>query len=151
VSDNEVAIATPWPLILKDRHFHIALLIGPVTWALLGDIVAFAWPSAVVFFTTVVLYPLVEEFAFRGTIQTWISDRVKGAETRFGLSLANLATSVFFALAHLIYQPVYWALATFFPSLVFGYFRDRFDRVLPGVILHSWYNFGFLLFVVGQA
>ncbi len=150
MSAEESAAQTPWLGCLKDGRFWLAMSFGPVAWIGLGDITTPSWPVALVFFKVVVLYPLLEEFAFRGTVQTWILSRTARLDSVFGLSLANVVTSLLFAAAHLIYQPVFWALATFLPSLVFGYFRERFDRVLPGVVLHSWYNLGFLLFVAGQ-
>jgi len=37
------------------------------------------------------------------------------------------------------------ARTAFFPSLVFGYFRDRYDSIWPGAALHIFYNAGWLL------
>jgi membrane protease YdiL (CAAX protease family) len=38
-------------------------------------------------------------------------------------------------------------VATVVPSLVFGYFRDRYDSVVPGAALHVFYNAGWFLAV----
>ena len=81
-------------------------------------------------------------------MQGLLLNRSFGVANRFGLTVANVITSVFFATAHLLYQPILWSIATFIPSLIFGYFRERYDRIMPSVILHSWYNLGFLLFVM---
>jgi membrane protease YdiL (CAAX protease family) len=48
---------------------------------------------------------------------------------------------------HFINHPPFWALAVFFPSLVFGYFRDRCDSVVPAITLHILYNFGYFVAV----
>lgn len=95
----------------------------------------------------VLLYPVLEELAFRGAVQSWLLSRPLGAARR-GISVANLITSVLFCAAHTIYQPILWATSTFIPSLVFGHFRERYDQVLPSVLLHGWYNLGFLYFVM---
>ena len=36
----------------------------------------------------------------------------------------------------------------FFPSLVFGELRDRYQRTLPAILLHSFYNLGFYLTLI---
>ncbi len=113
-----------------------------------GDGPAASWPAPLLLFQVVLLYPVLEEFAFRGTVQSFLLNYSAGAANRFGITIANVVTSVLFAAAHLLYQPALWALATFFPSLIFGYFRERYDQVLPGLLLHSWYNLGFLFFVM---
>jgi membrane protease YdiL (CAAX protease family) len=48
-------------------------------------------------------------------------------------------------MAHLINQPPLWAASVFFPSLVFGYFKDRHQTVVTPFLLHAWYNAGFLV------
>lgn len=97
----------------------------------------------------VLVYPILEELAFRGAIQSWLLEKPK--LTRFlvwRVSVANVVTSLLFALAHLYNQPPVWAAAVFFPSLVFGYFRERCDGLAVPVVLHIWYNLGFVLLFV---
>ncbi|CAC9434252.1 hypothetical protein [uncultured Gammaproteobacteria bacterium] len=79
-------------------------------------------------------HPIIEELVFRGLIQDYL--HTKFTNTVAQLSLANILTTILFVLLHLIYHPILWALAVFVPSLIFGYFKDRFGCVLPAIILH---------------
>jgi len=138
--------------ILSDWQFYACLLLAPLTWA----VVLLFKPSLIVPFEIqidllkwamlIVLYPVLEEFVFRGFIlqrlAIWFANR------RFGLlSLANLVSSLVFAAAHLIYQPWLWAMLIFFPSLVFGYLKERHNSLISPIVMHSFYNLGFVLFL----
>jgi membrane protease YdiL (CAAX protease family) len=90
-----------------------------------------------------VVQPFLEELLFRGVIQGWLRDRSWGRSRTIGVSAANLTTSILFVAAHLAAQPLQWAIAVVAPSLVFGYFRDRYDSVLPGLLLHIAFNAAF--------
>lgn len=134
-----------------DWHFWFAMGIGPCVWLLLrwqmpgaGDGVI----NAELLLYTCLIYPVLEEMAFRGFVQTSLLERLAVARRAWlGLSVANVLTSAMFAVAHMFNQPLLWALVVFFPSLVFGYFRDRSDSVWPAILLHCWYNAGFFLWV----
>jgi membrane protease YdiL (CAAX protease family) len=91
----------------------------------------------------VLIYPVIEEIFFRGILQPWIAQRWK--QTLFKLSVANLITSSIFALLHLADHSALWALATFIPSLIFGYSLERYNRLLAPIILHGTYNGGYFL------
>jgi membrane protease YdiL (CAAX protease family) len=91
-----------------------------------------------------VLYPVLEELAFRGWLQGWLWQYAYGRRQVGPVSLANLTTSTLFAGFHLLHQPPVWALAVMPPSLVFGFFRDRYQRLMPSIILHIFYNSGFI-------
>ncbi len=134
-----------------DRLFWLALLAGPVTWATL-----LAWQPATPFtqgetaqwgrlLLLAGLYPLLEEWLFRGLLQpqllTWRPLRARA----LGLSGANWLASLLFGAAHLLAHPPLWAAAVIIPSLVFGAFRDRYQSVVPAIILHSFYNLGYFL------
>lgn len=131
-----------------DSHYLIALILAPIVWAVL-----YFWQAPVtsrfdakLFLMVCAVYPVLEELAFRGFIQSWLLEKPVFARKPFaGISFANLATSAVFATVHLYSQPLLWAVSVFFPSLVFGYFRDRFGGVVPSIILHCWYNAGFFL------
>lgn len=98
------------------------------------------------------LYPLGEELAFRGLLQGALAAKVWGRRQWAGISLANIATSLIFAAAHLWTHSAAWAAAVIAPSLVFGYFRDRTAALTLSIALHVWYNAGyFLLFPPGAA
>ena len=91
------------------------------------------------------LYPILEEFIFRGGLQSELHKREKLSRSVVGLSLANVITSTVFAAMHLFNQPPLWAALVFFPSLVFGWTRDRYGNIQAAIMLHSTYNAGFIL------
>ena len=92
------------------------------------------------------LYPVIEELCFRGFIQTGLRKVPLLKSSWFGLGYANILTSTLFAALHVFYQPLHMAILIFIPSMVFGYFRDRYNSVLPAMILHVFYNSGWLMF-----
>ena len=91
----------------------------------------------------VLIYPVIEEIIFRGILQPWIAQRWK--QTLFKFSAANLITSGIFAMLHLVEHEAIWAIGTFIPSLIFGYSRERYNRLLAPIILHGTYNGGYFL------
>lgn len=132
----------------KDPAFGLALLAGVVAWVILWftAIPTFSLEKlsmAGVIFFAVVWYPLLEEVLFRGMIQGFLLETPWGGNRLAGLTTANLITSVLFAAAHLLYQPSGWALLVFAPSLMYGFFRDRYGSIYPSVLLHAFYNAGF--------
>ncbi len=134
--------------VLTDTHFWIALALGPVVWIALWFILgkpAINGLALKVFLTGVIFYPIMEELAFRGFIQTWLLEKPIWTRTVLPkISRANVMTSVVFAAFHLFNQPPLWAALVFVPSLMFGYLRERYDAVTPSIIMHAWYNLGFL-------
>ena len=137
----------PVPLY-RDMLFRAAILLGPLYWLLLILLEApdLQWNKPLLypwwFLQLVVLYPVLEELVFRGLVQELLRDYVSRA--RYGpLTLANLLTSMLFAAAHLVFNPTPAALLVFFPSLVFGYFKDRTAALTASIILHGFYNAGF--------
>jgi hypothetical protein len=48
-----------------------------------------------------------------------------------------------FVAAHFFWQVPYIAVSVFVPSLIFGYFRDRYHGIVPSILLHVFYNAGF--------
>lgn len=124
---------------------------GPVVWILLWVLNGnqFSLTTTLPLYTlllVIVVYPVLEEIVFRGALQGWLLSHNKFA-TRFlpGITLANIITSLVFALFHLINQSPAWAFMIFFPSLVFGWARDRFGFLTASIALHSFYNAGFFL------
>ena len=61
------------------------------------------------------------------------------------LSGPNLLTSVAFTGLHILLRPGWFTLGVVVPSLVFGYFRDRYEGIVPAILLHIFYNAGFFL------
>jgi membrane protease YdiL (CAAX protease family) len=75
-------------------------------------------------------------------------ERSSLSKKTFSISGANLITSFLFAAAHLLHQSPLWASLVFFPSLIFGWAREKYDSIVPSIVLHSFYNAGFVwLFV----
>ena len=95
--------------------------------------------------SVIVLFPVLEEYLFRGLLQPMIAHSIS-YRWRF-ISAANLITSLIFASFHLINHLPLWAVATFFPSLVFGYAYERYRHIVAPTLIHSVYNAGFFLFI----
>lgn len=102
------------------------------------------------FFYLIVILPCIEEFAFRGWIQGLLLKRSLGRKKIILISYANIATSMLFALAHLFHQSIYWSFLVFFPSLAFGFLREKFRSIRPSIELHILYNFVYFLFFYGS-
>jgi membrane protease YdiL (CAAX protease family) len=166
---NAAAPARPVGRTLRgDPLFWLAVAAGPAAWMGLRLWLANAtlpeWPPALWsssplrFALAAALYPVLEEIVFRGGLQPWIAtalERHSGAAGLVGADhllahhrlIANVLTSIAFAAAHLYGHPAGWALATFFPSLVFGFFRDRYGGLAAPIALHVLYNAGYFGFV----
>lgn len=136
------------PPFYKDPLFLLALLAGVLFWLFLGirqpttpmrTEEMFSRP----FLFLVVWQPFVEELLFRGFLQgAWLK-REWGRRSFLGITTANLVASLAFASAHFFSHPPLWAAAVFFPSLLFGFFRDRHASLYPAVALHLFYNGGY--------
>ena len=137
----------------RDVAFAIALLAGVVCWIalwLVGQPLA-GPPAWLLLAQLVFLMPVLEEIVFRGGIQAALQTKRPFQSQLCGISVANVLTSVVFASMHLISQPPLWAVLVFFPSLVFGWAKDRYNSIVPSVILHAFYNAGFVWLFVAPA
>lgn len=140
-------IVRPLNTLHKDPCFLLLLLLGPLVTVLLGvalDRLHAPQFDLAMLVLPVVVYPVLEEMAFRGFIQEWLLQRSK-KQLILGVSVANMITTSLFVAAHLVYQPLFWALLVAIPSLVFGWARDRYNSVIPSIILHAFYNVGFFM------
>jgi membrane protease YdiL (CAAX protease family) len=133
----------------KDPLFYAALMAGLLFWLALyllqQPVIQWDWPllQPWQFLVPVVFYPLVEEMVFRGLLQELVHEYI--SHHSLGLiSVANLVTSLAFTAMHFIYHAPLWAALVFFPSLVFGFFKDRTGRLTTPILLHIFYNAGFL-------
>ena len=99
-------------------------------------------------FFLVFFYPVAEELIFRGIIQEYLHKKTKQLPPFFLFSIANILTSMVFALMHLVHHALLFALLTFVPSLLFGYFKDRYNHVLYSIFLHMFYNACYFSLVV---
>jgi len=137
-----------WPPFFKDRVFIAALAVGGLVWAVMWLTVVPTFTIenrsiALIIFTTVVWYPVLEEILFRGVIQGSLIKKSFGQKKVVGLTVANWIASLLFVIAHLWYQPAIWALMVIVPSLIYGFFRDRYSNTYPSIVLHAFYNGGF--------
>jgi hypothetical protein len=134
---------------LKDPLFGVALAAGPLCWLglffILQPSLQPGWPLAapVMFLLPVLVYPVLEEIVFRGLIQELVHDYLSKASLG-PVSIANLLTSILFTGLHFVYHPPLWAALVFFPSLVFGFFKERTGGLTAPILLHVFYNAGFL-------
>lgn len=133
----------------KDCLFLMALLAGPLFWLALYKLspphLHWDWPlhHPGLFLMPALIYPVLEEIAFRGLLQELVREHVSRAS--FGpLSHANLLTSAVFTALHFLNHPPLWAAPVLFPSLVFGFFKDRTQSLAAPIILHMFYNSGYL-------
>jgi len=140
------------PSLPRDPLFWLALLAGPLCWLLLYLLLQqpapprWTWPLAAPaeYLPPVLLYPVLEEIVFRGLLQELVQEYL--SRRAFGpLSLANLLTSIIFTAFHFLNHAPVWAALVFFPSLVFGFFKDRHGTLTAPILLHAFYNAGFLL------
>lgn len=140
------AIAVPW--FVAYHVYQTALFPAAVEWLGLGPAPDYhyrgTWPEQ---FWMLVPYHLFfvaipEEFFYRGYIQTRLDEvfplkwRVFGTKVGWGL----LWTSLIFAFGHSVVSPQWWHFAIFFPSLVFGWMRERTGGIVAGALFHAWAN-----------
>jgi len=135
--------------LLKDPEFLIALILGPLVSLCFGILtsstIKFSLSLSLKFYLIqFFLVAVPEEVAFRGILMEILLNKFKKNWGK--LSFANLVASIAFAMCHAFYHPFWFAVLTFFPGLVFGYFREKYDSVLPSIILHFFYNVCFNTF-----
>jgi membrane protease YdiL (CAAX protease family) len=137
--------------VCRDGHLRIALLAGAGVWSAMALTLS-PWlrtPQGVAAWLSLLLWqPVLEEVLFRGLIQGFLRQMYPKGSIFMGVSLPNLIASLLFVAAHLMHQPVLWALSVLPPSLVFGYFRDRYGSIWGSLFLHVFYNAGLALTAV---
>lgn len=128
-----------------DDQWWLALLACPVGLWLIdqleGGATAPAWilQAPLVFLSLTLIYPVLEELAFRGLIQDQLTGRLRPWRWRL-FSKANVLTSLMFAGLHGFQHAPLWAAAVMLPSLVFGHFRERHASLISPIMLHAFYN-----------
>lgn len=145
---NELGMQCRWKFA-ADQSFYAALAAAPLALLILHWMMP-SWSNGVqvqasILLSLLIWQPLVEELLFRGVIQGQLIRRAWARRCILGLSVANITTSLLFAAAHLAYHAPWWAIGVMLPSLLFGYFRDRYGHILPSVLLHAAYNGSYLL------
>ncbi|MCB9555452.1 MAG: CPBP family intramembrane metalloprotease [Deltaproteobacteria bacterium] len=90
----------------------------------------------------VIVVALPEEYFFRGYLQTKL-ERVWPVQRRFAggsVGVAVIATSLLFALCHVLVDFNPLRFAVFFPSLLFGWLRQATGAILAPVLFHASCN-----------
>jgi membrane protease YdiL (CAAX protease family) len=133
--------------IFRDWQFYLCLGLGPLTWLLMSFLYPVRDSTGVPdlpwyqLFLVLLILPVLEEIVFRGLLLEVLAKRFR---QRFAqLTLANLLTSLVFVALHLIHSASGWALLVFFPSLVFGYLKERHASLISPILTHIFYNLGF--------
>jgi len=140
-----------WPLKLPiNPALFPCAVAGPVTWAIMAwaiplHPISLAEIWSLGFVSAVIWSPLWEELLFRGLLQGELIERGLIQPWVYGLSSANIFVSLLFAACHLWNHSVTWTILIIFPSLAFGFLRDRFGSTIPSILLHMWYNCGYFL------
>ncbi len=131
----------------RDRAYLAALVAAPVFWVLLyilGVPTSESKPALKPYLMIALVYPLLEEIVFRGGLQAMLLERPLFKKSQCQISLANVLTSILFAAMHLINQAPLFAASVFFPSLIFGWAWERHQTLLSPMLLHVFYNAGFV-------
>lgn len=124
------------------------MLAGPIVWLVLasmGNPVNLARLPLLEYSMLVILYPVLEEWIFRGNILPTIAAKLPAKMVYPPISLANLLTSLIFVALHLFSHPPLWAASVILPSLVFGWAMERYKILAAPIILHMFYNAGYFL------
>lgn len=143
--------------VSRDKQFYLMVGLAFGFWFLLVLLVptkvqSIIWvlEAPLHFSMLAILFPVVEELAFRGFIQTRLNrvllQKYPSDQLQSGfISSANLITSIVFVIFHFLSHSLFWATAVIVPSLIFGYFRDKYNSVWPSIILHIIFNSGYFL------
>lgn len=100
------------------------------------------WPSWNLIAVQLLVIALPEETFFRGYVQTRLQQFFKPCWTIFGARLGWgwILTCVIFAFAHSIILYQWWHFAIFFPSLMFGYLREKTGGLVAPILFHATSN-----------
>lgn len=136
----------------RDHLFALAIAVGfavvGVLYSLQTEHTSVALANPVILFKWLLWAPVLEELLFRGVVQGQLQRYFHSGATVLGLSRANWISSLLFTGMHFLHHPPLWAAGVLLPSLVFGFFRDRHNSVVPSIVLHGIYNAQFL-FLLG--
>ncbi len=112
------------------------------------------WPTPEVLLVQLLLVAFPEELFFRGYLQTILSRlwprKIHLFGSRFlSFSPAIPVTSFLFAFSHSVIALQWWHFAIFFPSLVFGWLREKTGGLMAPVLFHTTSNLA--VFWIGNA
>lgn len=131
-------------MVIHTRLF-CAFALGPLVCYLLFGMPTQQFELSKQIALSVLVYPILEELAFRGFIQTSLLNYTRH-EIISGLTYANVITSAMFSAVHLFAMSWDKAILVFLPSIIFGYFREVKNEVVTPISLHVFYNLNFIVF-----
>lgn len=138
---SSIGIFLLWAVIIFPPYALLVHLWAKIVWGARIFQVA-PLPSWNLVLTQLIVIALPEETFFRGYVQTRFQQIFKPRWTIFGARLGWgwILTCVIFALAHSLIQYQWWHFAIFFPSLVFGYLREKTDGLVAPILFHATSN-----------
>ncbi len=121
-----LVLAYFYQTLFSSLHLHIASLHEPFSLIL----------------TQLFLVAFPEEFFFRGYLQTLVQRLFPKWIHFLGLEIgiAIPITACLFALSHSIITVRWWHFAIFFPSLVFGWLRQKTNGLVAPILFHALSN-----------
>ena len=130
-----------WSLALAAIIFPPFVVGYFIVWGK-GEVIAPPSVVAKIFAVQLVWVAIPEELFFRGYMQTRLYDRYEGGIDVLGVRVgwAIVITSALFAAGHLVTKPHILRLFVFFPSLIFGWLRERTGSVFCSALFHALCN-----------
>lgn len=130
---------------LSDLKFYLAIVAAQGFYIILA---IFVKPDIHIgniphFFAIQFYIAMSEELLFRGALLGIL--KAHFPSHCFGISAANVLAAVIFSGFHFFSHAPLWALGTFFPALIFGYFREKYS-LWPAIFLHFLYNSEYFMF-----
>lgn len=130
---------------IADPLLALAIFAGPAGvaawWGITGNRLdqmapVGVWPA----FLLIAVYPILEEFVFRGFLQGYLLEKSWARRCIGPVTAANALTAIAFALSHWPRGGALLAFGVLGPGLIFGFFRERHGGLATPILLHAWYN-----------
>ena len=121
------------------------LALSPLSESLL-DSNALGWDDLLVF---IVVFPVCEEFLFRGLLLEAFRKTAWGQTQFWVLSRANLLSTGCFIGLHFLGRGLMAALYVAGPSLVLGVLKERSESLALVIAIHITWNAGLVLAIKG--
>ncbi len=129
---------------IYDLKFYFAIIAAQFFYIVLSFFTKPSFHADMIFQIIMVqlFTAFIEELIFRGAFFGFIKEYIK--HNYFKISAANLFSALLFTVFHFFHHSPIWALGTFIPALIFGYFREKYS-LWSAVFLHFLYNFEYFL------
>ena len=123
----------------KDPFFYMTLFLSLPVKMIIVLLNPFSRPFSFLFLIYLLIPAFSEELFFRGLLIPIFSASLKGKI--WFISYSNIVVSIIFSISHIFTHNIFWSTLVFFPSLVYGYFREKHNNIFPSIVLHFIYNF----------